>query len=139
MASVPQVLHQLRTDRGSGRLEQLCATLSIDLLVLFGSAVRDSDRAADVDIAYLPRHEARVDHLEVVNALQSTYGDLLDVMPLHRAGPVARFRALHGVEVLAELTPGTYATTQMAAFREYCDTQPLRDLALEVLADVERA
>lgn len=133
MPSVPEVLHELRTDRGSGRLQRLCADLSIDLLVLFGSAVRHPDHAADVDLAYLPRHGAQVDHLEVVNTLQGTYGDLLDIMPLHRAGPVARFRALHGVEVLVELVPDTYATRQMSAFREYCDTQPLRDLALKVL------
>lgn len=61
-----------------------------------------TDRAGDVDVAYLPRHGAGVDHLAVVNALQDAYGDLLDVMPLDQAGPVARFRALHAVEVLAE-------------------------------------
>lgn len=59
-----------------------------------------TDRAGDVDVAYLPRHGAGVDHLAVVNALQDAYGDLL--MPLDQAGPVARFRALHAVEVLAE-------------------------------------
>lgn len=134
MAALHQVLAQLRADRESGRLASIAGDLDIDLLVLFGSAVRNADRARDVDVAYLPQRQTQVDHLDVVNGLQTAYGDLLDGMPLHRAQPVARFRALHGVEVLVELVPDLYATTQMAAFREYCDTQPLRDLSLKVLA-----
>ncbi|WP_143780785.1 hypothetical protein [Ornithinimicrobium sp. CNJ-824] len=134
MTSVPEVLTQLRADRESGLLAARCADLGIDLLVLFGSSVHEPETAGDVDLAYLPGHDRELSHLDATNALQAAYGDLVDVMPLGSADPVARFRALHDVEVLAELTPGAYAHQQMFAFRTFCDTQRLRDQALAVLA-----
>lgn len=127
-------LERLLADRASGRLAELCAEHEVDLLVLFGSARRDPAAAEDVDVAYSFRHGTVGVDLAVVNALGEVYGDALDIMPLDRAGPVARYAALGGGEVLIELTEHKFALSQMAAFREYCDTQRFRDTLLEVLA-----
>lgn len=106
----------------------------MDLLVLFGSARVDPETAGDVDVAYLFAHGVHGDELGLVNALGDRYGDHLDIMPLHRAGPVAAYAALGGGEVLAELTPQRFADRQMAAFGEYCDTQRFRDWELEMMS-----
>lgn len=134
MASVATTVNRLRADRDSGRLADLCRELGVDLLVLFGSARLDTGRARDVDLAYSFRRGTMADDLAVVNALGTPYGDALDLMPLDRAGTVARHAALGGGEVLVELTPEKFATQQMAAFGLFCDTQRFRDRALEVLA-----
>jgi predicted nucleotidyltransferase len=112
----------------------MCVGLGLDLLVLFGSARRDPDSAHDIDLGYLVDHERHADELEIANAFGEAYGDALDLMPLHRADPVARYAALGGGEVLCERVPGTFAARQMAAFGAFCDTQRFRDAALERLA-----
>ena len=134
MGTVVQVVKRLHDDARSGALAGLCDPLGIDLVVLFGSAVTDPSTAGDVDLAYGRRHGAAVDHLDVVNAMGERYGDHLDVLDLDAAGSVARFAALHGVDVLLESTPARYANAQIRAHRDFCDTQRLRDAALEALA-----
>lgn len=135
MSELVGVVERLRADAASGALAELCSDLGIDLLVLFGSALDDPASARDVDLAYGRRRGAAArPHLDVVNALAERYGDHIDVMSLDDAGSVARYEALHGIDVLVELTAGRYANAQMAAFGEYCDTQRFRDRALEALA-----
>lgn len=131
--SAADVAQRLIADRDSGRLAQLCAPLGVDLLVLFGSVRKRPATAGDVDVAYSFPRGYSGNHLAVVNALGSEYGDVVDVMPLDRAGVVARYAALGEGEVLVELTPEKFATSQMAAFDEYCDTQHFRDADLEAL------
>ena len=134
MSDVAGAVDRLRFDAESGSLAALCADLGVDLLVLFGSALDDPSTAHDVDVAYGRRRGvAARPHLDVVNALAERYGDYVDVMSLDDAGSVARYEALHGIDVLVELTPGRYANAQMAAFGEYCDTQRFRDRVLEAL------
>ena len=135
MSGVESALARLRESEADGSLARLCESLGIDLLTLFGSAVRDPSTAGDVDVAYArERGREPVAHLDVVNALGERYGDAVDVMDLDAAGSVARYAALHGIELLVERTPGRYANAQMAAFGAYCDTQRFRDRVLEVLA-----
>lgn len=132
---IERTLERLWADHADGTLADLCGTLGIDLLTLFGSAVTEPGRAGDVDLAYArSRERGPADHVDIVNAFGSRYGDTLDIMDLEAAGSVARFAGLHGVEVLVELTPGRYANAQMAAFKSFCDTQRLRDRVLDVLA-----
>lgn len=134
MSDLVGVVERLRADAASGALAELCSDLGIDLLVLFGSALADPATAHDVDLAYARRRGPAVrSHLDVVNALGERYGDTVDTLSLDDAGSVARYEALHGIDVLVELTPGRYANAQMAAFGEYCDTQRFRDRALEAL------
>lgn len=134
MASVPDTVRHLIADRNSGHLAALCDEIHVDLLVLFGSARNDVESAGDVDIAYSFRYGAEADDLAVVNRLGEAYGDAIDLMPLDRAGSVARYAALGAGEVLVELTPQKFALQQMAAFGQYCDTQRFRDAALKALA-----
>lgn len=78
-------------------------------------------------------HGTDPDHLAVVNDLLDLFGDHVDVMPLHRADPVAAWAALGRGERLVERTPHRLATAQMRAFGEYRDTQRYRDLALSLV------
>ncbi|GAB3715203.1 hypothetical protein [Mariniluteicoccus flavus] len=133
MASVPDTVRRLLADRDSGRLARLCADHGIDLLVQFGSSRNDPAQAGDVDVAYSFRHGVEGDDLAVVNALGEAYGDALDIMPLDRAGSVAKYAALGGGEVLVELTDEKFALQQMAAFGQFVDTQRFRDLQVEAL------
>ncbi|NLE97342.1 MAG: hypothetical protein GX596_05060 [Propionibacterium sp.] len=135
MASVRATLDRLLADRDDGRLAQLCAELGVDLLTHFGSSLRDPGNARDVDVAYSFRHGHHGDDLAVVNAFGERYGDALDLMPLDRAGSVARVHALSLGEVLAELTPQKFATMQMASYGIYLDEAPLRARVLQVMAE----
>lgn len=112
----------------------LCARVDVDLLVLFGSSRRRPETAGDVDLAYSFRRGVRGDDLAVVNALGEEYGDDLDLMPLDRAGAVARYAALGEGEVMVELTAEKFANSQMVAFGEFCDTAHWRAAELEMLA-----
>ena len=59
-------------------------------------------------------------------------------MVLNRAGPVARERALVGGIPLYEGVSGAFATAQMAAVLERMDTDHLRRLDLELMAQCPR-
>lgn len=135
MASVAETVESIMADRDSGRLASMCEELGVDLLTLFGSARLDPSSARDVDVAYSFRHGFRGDDLAVVNTLGERYGDVLDIMPLDRAGSVARVHALSLGDVLVELTPQKFATMQMASFGIFMDEAPLRARVLEVLAE----
>lgn len=135
MTAVQTALARLRSAEADGSLRRLCDELGVDLLTIFGSAVRDPATARDLDVAYSrDRSREPVSHLGVVNALGERFGDALDVMDLDAAGSVARYAGLHGVELLVEGAPGRYANAQIAAFGAFCDTQRFRDRVLEVLA-----
>ena len=132
---VPETLRRLKADRDNGELEALCDQLDVDLLTLFGSARRNPDSANDIDVAFSFRHGVDGDDLAVINALGERYGDLLDLMPLDRAESVARVQALSLGEVLVELTPGKFATLQIASYGIFQDEAPLRARILEMLAN----
>jgi len=124
----------LRAAAQDGRLGALCERLGIRILTVFGSVVRETGTPHDLDVAvrFEPGH--RGDLLALVDELTVLTGsDLLDVLVLDRADPVARERALVGCVALYESEPGAYATAQIAATGERLDTQWLRDLDLETL------
>lgn len=133
MVTVAQAVRDAHAAAADGRLARLCARHDIDLMVLHGSSRRDPDAARDVDLAYLPEHGTAPDEIAVVNDLLDLLGDHIDVLPLHRADPVAAWAALGRGEPLVELTPHRFATAQMRAFGEYRDTQRYRDLALSLV------
>lgn len=88
MSGVEDAVTRLRTEGADGSLARLCEGLGIDLLTLFGSALRDPATAGDVDVAYGRRRDREpVSHLDVVNALGERYGDAVDVMDVD-AGPL---------------------------------------------------
>lgn len=123
---------RLRAARADGRLAQACAATGIELVMLFGSAATEPD-PGDVDLAVAFVDPRARDVLAAVTALHGLVGDALDVLDLDRAGPVARQRALTQGEVLVQLRPGAFATRQMAAMREFIETDPFRRLDLELM------
>lgn len=128
MGRPAELIAEIRADAG---LEGFCASLGIDLLVVFGSVVADPDNARDVDLAYLSL--AGTDQLTVTNAFLGRFGDGLDVMSLRDASPVAKVEALGRGRILVERIPGLFATRQMAAFGEFEDTRMFRKTALEMM------
>lgn len=129
MLTAMQTLEQLRSDSG---LEALCAQLGIDLLVVFGSAVREPEIANDIDLAYWGDGSSSV--VDVINEFTDRFGEQLDILELRRAGTIARFEALARGRILVERQPGLFADLQMAAFGEFEDTRELRRLALEMMS-----
>lgn len=128
-----QTLAALRQAQADGSLRQLCEDHGAEVLVLFGSAIQRDD-FHDVDVAVGFSDPAASDFLDFVNALIALIpGDHLDVMPLDRADPLARHRALTRCEVLFATTPSAFWERQIGAIGVYWDTQFMRDLELELL------
>lgn len=115
----------------------MCTRLGLELLVAFGSAVRDkpSPQAQDLDLAFAGVRGTSVDVLQLVGALVGVTGFVrIDLLDLSRADPVARAEALLNGVPLFEAGRDSFAQRQMAAFSERLDTAWLRRLELEVLA-----
>ena len=129
MPSAAELLARIKADPG---LEEFCARLGVELLVLFGSALNDPEGADDVDLAYLAAKD--VSQLDVADAFLERFGDGVDLMDLRLANPIARWEALGPGRILAEQTPGTFAKQQMAAYGEWNDTREFRELALQVMS-----
>lgn len=133
--TVRDSLLRLREIVDSGELAAAVAALGVDLVVLHGSALRAGEPAdVDVAVAFDPGGSERP-FLDVVNALgRLVPGDHLDVLPLDTAGPVARHRALATAEVLYLGRPGAYADRQMAAFKEFLETERFRRLDIALMS-----
>jgi len=134
MTLVQEALARLRADQASGALEELCASQHIAVLMLHGSVLRDAALARDLDLAYCFERGVRGDEFAVATAFIARYGDHVDLMPLDRAGAVAKFGALNYGEPLVERVPEMVARLRIAAFGQYRDEEPFRRAALERLA-----
>lgn len=134
MNQVRDAAARLRDAAETGELDELCRCHGVDLLALFGSAVRADTAPADLDIAYRS-YRAEFSPLALLDDLSRLTGtSLIDLLDLRRAGPVARERALVGALPLYEATPGLYARAQMAAIGERMDTAWLRRLDIDLMA-----
>lgn len=122
----------MRAAAEDGRLDELCDRHQIDLMGIFGSAVR-SEHPRDLDISV--RYVASTDVLGFLDEL-SVLADTsaIDLLDLGRAGPVARERGLVGGIPLYERNSGDFARAQMAAIGERMDTDWLRRWDLELMA-----
>lgn len=129
MSGAAELLARITSDPG---LDEFCAVLGIELLVLFGSAAVDPGAAHDVDLAYVA--PATASRLGIADAFAERFGDGVDLMPLRSAGPVARWEALGQGKILMERFPGLFAIEQMAAYGEWHDTREFRELALRVMS-----
>lgn len=138
-----EALTRLRTAAADGGLADLCLRHGIDLVTVFGSAVRHA--RAGTDAAEPPARDLDVavrfdpsggDVVAVATELADLLGfSAVDVMDLGRAGVVARSRALGpDAEPLLEAAPGLHATAQMAALTTEMETERLRRWDLELLA-----
>jgi predicted nucleotidyltransferase len=127
-------LEVLRAAARDGRLAELADRHALTVVTVFGSAVRGG-APRDLDVAVGGRKGRPPDVLALLDDLAVlTSCDVLDLLVLDRAGPVARERALVGCVPLYEDRPGAYATAQMAAMTERMDSDWLRALDLRLLA-----
>lgn len=157
MGSDPRTaLDALRAAAGDGRLDELCRRHEVRILTVFGSTARESlglaasggcggaggsagspappPRDLDVAVRFEPGH--RRDLLALLDELiRLTGSDDIDLLVLDDAGPVARERALVGCVALYESESGAYANAQMAAMCERMDTDWLRRLDLQAMAE----
>jgi len=127
-------LGALRAATESGRLAAVCRRHAIRLLVVFGGVLDDSRSPRDLDlaIAFEPGHTP--DLLALIDDLVGLSGvEVIDLLDLGRAGPVARERALVATLPLYESAPGAFANAQMAGMTERMETDLLRRLDLELL------
>lgn len=132
-------LERLRAAVDDGRLDAICEQHGVDLLGVFGGAVRKwRDASApephDLDIAVRFVEGTDGHSLALLNALMDvTDFDGVDLAVINDALPVLRVEALTGLG-LYERTSGGWAIAQMAAIGEFRDTAHLRRLNLETLA-----
>lgn len=120
-----------------GRLQSLCDRYGVDLLVGFGSAVRDTGRpAADVDLAFRFDPARRGDLVGFVDAVTALLRiDAVDFMDLERAAPVAREQALLHGKPLFERRSGDFARAQMSAINQRMDTEWIRQMQRKQLTE----
>lgn len=135
MESPRNGLARLRRAADSGALDAFCARHDIRALTVFGSAARDEPEARDLDIGVLFERGAVPDLLAVIEDLDGFTEAPNDVVNLNHAGPVLRERALAGSVWLFESEVGALATAAAAAIGERIDTDPMRRLDLELLAE----
>jgi hypothetical protein len=96
---------------------------------------RDDPAARDLDVGVLLEPNTRIAYLPLIQDLELLTEADVDVVHLNGAGPVLRERALVGSVVLDESEPGAWASASTAAVLERMDTEWLRRLDLELLAD----
>ncbi len=130
-----QATQRLRRAAQTGELAALCRRHGITLLVLFGSAGKGAIDPHDLDLALESEYDS-VDLLGFLDEVSEIAGtSKIDLMNLRRAGPVARERALVGTVPLVEAQTGAFARAQLAAIMERLDTDWLRRMELELLAN----
>jgi len=135
MATPAEGLARLRAAAAAGGLEELCRRHRIRVLTVFGSAARDDPAARDLDVGVLLEPDAAIDYLPLIDDIERLTDANVDVVHLNAAGPVLRERALVGSVVLVESEPGAWASASTAAMLERMDTEWLRRLDLDLLAD----
>jgi predicted nucleotidyltransferase len=135
VATPAEGLARLRAAADAGELDELCRRHRIRVLTVFGSAARNDPAARDLDVGVLLEPGAAVDYLPLIRDLELLTDADVDVVHLNGAGPVLRERALVGSVVLDESEPGAWASASTAAVLERMDTEWLRRMDLDLLAD----
>ncbi|MDP9444151.1 MAG: nucleotidyltransferase domain-containing protein [Actinomycetota bacterium] len=119
----------------TGKLASLCRRHGIELMVVFGSAARDEPHPADLDLAVRFSRDAKRDILQLLDDVYELTGvEAVDLMVFNDAGPVAREHATVEGRPLYQARSGAFATEQISAIMERMDTDHLRRLDLELLA-----
>lgn len=135
MVTPAEGLARLRAAADAGELEALCRRHRIRVLTVFGSAARDDPKARDLDVGVLLEPGTAIDYLPLIRDLELLTDADVDIVHLNDAAPVLRERALVGSVVLDESEPGAWATASTAAVLERMDTEWLRRMDLDLLAD----
>jgi predicted nucleotidyltransferase len=135
MRTPAEGLARLREAAATGALDDLCARHRIRGLTVFGSAGRGEAIARDLDVGVLFEFDAEPDLLGLIAELGDLTGADNDVVHLNRGGPVIRERALVGSIWLYESMAGALTDAMVTAVAERIDTDRLRWLNLELLAE----
>ena len=112
-------------DRLREELRALEKRPGIELVILFGSRAKGYARPdSDLDVAI--SSEKPLDLLEITNDLiQATHLNDIDVVDLHRCGPLLGMRILNEGEVLVR-KPGALGRIGSYICRRYADTKKFR-------------
>lgn len=117
-----------------GAVAKLCRQEHVELLVMFGSAVTESDCPGDVDLAVRYARGFSGDPLSLLDGLYRFTGyEVFDLLDLARAGPLPRDRALSGGRLLHQARAGMFANAQIAAMMERMETAGFRRAELDLL------
>ena len=118
----------------SGELVAICSEHDVSLFVVFGSVLQPDGDPRDVDVAV--RFDAdQPDVLTFLDVLsRQLVSDDIDLMILNQAGPVARERALVKGRPLYVRRSGDFANAQIGAIMERLETDWMRRLELEQMA-----
>lgn len=136
MATPGEGLARLRTAAGSGELDALCVRHGVRILTVFGSTARGEPTARDLDVAVVIERGRTLDAVSLVTDLMDLTGvDAVDLAHLNRGGPLIRERALVGCVALFESEEGAFAAAQTAAIGQRIETDAMRRLDLELLAE----
>lgn len=135
MTAPTEALRRLRRAEASGELAGFARRHRLRLIVVFGSAAAGEAEPDDLDIA-VGSAGGDLDPIAVISALMElTASDVVDLLDLDRAGPVARQHALVTGDPLYELPEGEFARQQMRATGERLSTEWMRRLDLALMAD----
>ena len=135
MTTPAEALQRLRAAAESGVLDQFCRRHAVRVLTVFGSAGRGEECARDLDVGILTEPDAEFDLIAaIVELVELTGTDAVDLAHLNRGGPVIRERALVGSVALYESEPGALVEAQVVAIAERVETDPMRRLNLHLLA-----
>lgn len=116
----------------SGALDEVLERHGIAVMTLFGSATRHGVSPRDIDVAVVPNGE--VDRVRLVADLVALIGDVdVDLVDLRHASIVLRAEALAGQPIFEDID-GRFVAAQASAFGEALDTEWLRRLDLELMA-----
>lgn len=128
-----EALARLLAARDEGGLDALVGRHGVDLLVVFGSVLRDDGSPGDLDLAV--GHDGRADLMAMMTDLYHvTQFEHFDLLDLARAGIVSRGEALGDGRLLWERQDGAFAERQVVALATMWDTRWLRDIELRQLA-----
>lgn len=139
MTTPLDALEQLSRMGETGALDSFCERHGLEVMVAFGSAANPQRLRPpeDLDLAVRFVGDGDGDLIALVNDLIDLLDlDAIDVLDLRRAGIVARAAAFKPPNCpLYEREPGLYADAQMAALTMELDTNWLRRLDLELMAN----
>jgi predicted nucleotidyltransferase len=135
MSTPADGLRRLREAARAGELDAFCERHRVQILTAFGSAVREDPNARDLDIGIMFEPGATVDWMALLGDLDALTDADVDVAHLNRGGPLIRERALVGSVALYESEPGALARAAELAMVERMDTDWLRRLDMELMAE----
>jgi predicted nucleotidyltransferase len=114
-------------------------TRGVVLLLVFGSRARgESHAASDWDLAYLAEgdHDPAALRAQAARALGS---DRIDLVDLHRANGLLRYRVARDGRLVFEARPGVDDAFRLEAVRFWCDAAPILQRGYDdVLAELPR-